>query len=162
MADSHTGRLCVQIINSHFGPITAVSRRSFYNISEPSRRDPRQSVASALLTRGRLPLPQLVRITGHKPRTVTGAVLALVQHNLLWHARTEEDGEVLEVNVDECLMRLRFGRFVWQAEELWGKPVCNALLTYVYCRIISICRQRRSFRSYLIMGNFDLLTFYRI
>ncbi|KAF5387156.1 hypothetical protein D9615_001690 [Tricholomella constricta] len=102
MADAHTGRLCVQIIQSHFGPITA-------------------SVASALLTRGRLPLSQLVRITGHKPRTVLSSILVLVQHNLLWHARTEEDGEVLEVNVDECLMRLRFGRLVWQAEQLFGK-----------------------------------------
>lgn len=25
MADIHTSRLCVQIINSHFGPLTAVS-----------------------------------------------------------------------------------------------------------------------------------------
>ncbi|KAF8078149.1 RNA polymerase III subunit RPC82-domain-containing protein [Lyophyllum atratum] len=102
MAESNTGRLCVQIIHSHFGPITA-------------------SVASALLTRGRLPLPQLVRITGHKPRTVLSSILVLIQHNLIWHARTEDDGEVLEVNVDECLMRLRFGRFVWQAEDLFGK-----------------------------------------
>ncbi|GLB35149.1 putative RNA polymerase III subunit RPC82 [Lyophyllum shimeji] len=102
MADSNTSRLCVQIIRSHFGPLTA-------------------SVASTLLIRGRLPLPQLVRLTGHKPRTVLASVLALIQHNLIWHARTEEEGEVLEVNVNECLMRLRFGRFVWLAEELFGK-----------------------------------------
>ncbi|RDB21019.1 DNA-directed RNA polymerase III subunit RPC3 [Hypsizygus marmoreus] len=106
MADSHTGRLCVQIIHSHFGPITS-------------------AISSALLTRGRLPLSQLVRITGYKPRTVISSILVLIQHNLLWHARTEEDGEVLEVNVDECLMRLRFGTFVWQAERLFGKAAAE-------------------------------------
>ncbi|KAG6854968.1 hypothetical protein C0991_009791 [Blastosporella zonata] len=72
-----------------------------------------------------MPLPQLVRITGHKVRTVQSSVLVLVQHNLLWHARTEEDGEVLEVNVDECLMRLRFGTFVCQAEKLFGKAAAE-------------------------------------
>ncbi|KAH0584090.1 DNA-directed RNA polymerase III subunit RPC3 [Termitomyces sp. J132] len=110
MTDSHTARLCVEIIHSHFGPITA-------------------SVASALLTRGRLPLPQLVRISGHKIRTVLSSVLILIQHNILWHARTDEDGEVLEVNVDECLMRLRFGKFVYQAEELFGKAASEIVQT---------------------------------
>lgn len=82
-----------------------------------------QNIASVLLTHGRLPLSQLVRFTGLKPRTIRASILALVQHNLLWHAKTEVDGEVLEVNVEECLMRLRFGKFVWQAEELFGKAV---------------------------------------
>ncbi|KAF8894419.1 hypothetical protein BD779DRAFT_1609183 [Infundibulicybe gibba] len=105
MADAHTARLCVQTIQSHFGPLTA-------------------KVASVLLTRGRLPLPQLVRFTSLKPRTVRAAILVLVQHNVLWHANTEDEGEIFEVNVEECLMRLRFGRFVWQAGELFG----NALI----------------------------------
>ena len=30
---------------------------------------------------------------------------------------------MFEVNVDECLMRLRFGRFTWLSEELFGKTV---------------------------------------
>ncbi|KAF9459370.1 hypothetical protein BDZ94DRAFT_1268509 [Collybia nuda] len=102
MADAHTSRLCVQIIHSHFGSLTS-------------------SITSVLLTRGRLPLPQLVRFTGLKPRTVRASVLVLVQHNIVWHAHTEDEGEVLEVNVEECLMRLRFGKFVWQAEQLFGK-----------------------------------------
>ncbi len=46
-----------------------------------------------------------------------------MQHNIVWHSVTEEEGEVLEVNVDECLIRLRFGRFTWQAEELFGRTV---------------------------------------
>ncbi len=76
-----------------------------------------------LLTRGRLTLPYLVRYSGLKPRTVRAAVLVLVQHNLLWHATIDREGEVLEVNVDECLMRLRFAKYVWVAESLFGDSV---------------------------------------
>ncbi|KAG2133911.1 RNA polymerase III subunit RPC82-domain-containing protein [Suillus cothurnatus] len=101
MADAETSRLCVQIVRSHFGPLTA-------------------NVASTLLTRGRLSLAQLIRYTMMKPRTVRAAILVLVQHNILWHSNTEEEGEMLEFNTLECLMRLRFGRFVWQAEQLFG------------------------------------------
>lgn len=100
MADAETSRLCVQIVRSHFGPLAA-------------------NVASALLTRGRLSLAQLIRYTMMKPRTVRATILVLVQHNILWHSNTEE-GEMLEFHTLECLMRLRFGRFVWQAEQLFG------------------------------------------
>ncbi|PCH38624.1 hypothetical protein WOLCODRAFT_130979 [Wolfiporia cocos MD-104 SS10] len=99
MADVDTVRLCEQIIRTQFGPLTA-------------------TVASVLLTRGRLSLPQIVRFSKLKPRTVRAAILVLVQHNVLWHAHDE--GELLEVNIDECLMRLRYGRYVWQAEQLFG------------------------------------------
>ncbi|KAJ7093171.1 RNA polymerase III subunit RPC82-domain-containing protein [Mycena epipterygia] len=101
MADAQTARLCTQIIHSQFGPLTA-------------------NVASVLLTRGRLTLPQVVRFTSLRPRTVRASVLVLVQHNVLWHAHSEDEGEVLEVNIEECLLRLRFGRFVWQAAQLFG------------------------------------------
>ncbi|OJA11492.1 hypothetical protein AZE42_07870 [Rhizopogon vesiculosus] len=101
MADADTSRLCVQIVRSHFGPLAA-------------------NVASALLTRGRLSLAQLIRYTMMKPRSVRAAILVLVQHNILWHSNTDEEGEMLEFNTLECLMRLRFGRFVWQAEQLFG------------------------------------------
>ncbi|KAF7983053.1 hypothetical protein HWV62_23943 [Athelia sp. TMB] len=101
MADAETARLCVQIIHSQFGPLTA-------------------NVASVLLTRGRLPLPHLVRFTSFKPRSVRQAIIVLVQHNIVWHAMTEDEGEVLEVNTEECLTRLRFGRYVWQTEQLFG------------------------------------------
>ncbi|KAG1749093.1 RNA polymerase III subunit RPC82-domain-containing protein [Suillus paluster] len=101
MADADTSRLCIQIVQSHFGPLTA-------------------NVASALLTRGRLSLVQLIRYTRMKPRIVRAAILVLVQQNILWHSKTEEEGDMLEFNTLECLMRLRFGRFVWQAEQLFG------------------------------------------
>ncbi|KAF9234765.1 RNA polymerase III subunit RPC82-domain-containing protein [Melanogaster broomeanus] len=102
MADADTCRLCTEIINSHFGPLSA-------------------KVTSALLTRGRLSLPQLIRFTGLKPRTVRASILVLIQHNILWHAQTESEGEMLEFNMVECLLRLRFGRYVWQAENLFGR-----------------------------------------
>ncbi|KAI1787893.1 RNA polymerase III subunit RPC82-domain-containing protein [Ganoderma leucocontextum] len=101
MADADTARLCTQIVRSVFGPLTA-------------------TVASVLLTYGRLGLSQLVRFSKLKPRIVRVSILALAQHNLLWHAQSD-DGEVFEINTDECLMRLRYGRFVWLAEELYGK-----------------------------------------
>ncbi|KAK0445529.1 hypothetical protein EV421DRAFT_1797154 [Armillaria borealis] len=102
MADAHTSRLCVQIIHSHFGNLTA-------------------KIASVLLTRGRLTLPSLARYSGLKTRTVRAAVLVLVQHNILWHATLDKEREVLEVNIEECMMRLRFGKYTWQAEVLFGK-----------------------------------------
>lgn len=82
-----------------------------------------QSVVSVLLTRGRLPLPLIARLSGLKLRTTRAAIIVLVQHNILWHAQSDDDGEVFEVNVDECLLRLRYGRYVWQAEQLFGKAV---------------------------------------
>jgi DNA-directed RNA polymerase III subunit RPC3 len=82
-----------------------------------------QRVADVLLTRGRLSLSHIVRFGQLKPRTARACVLALVQHNLLWHAHTPQDGEVLELNTDECLARLRFGRYVALAEHLFGHAV---------------------------------------
>lgn len=131
MADAETARLCVQTIRSHFGSLTAVSVLSAYTTNYLDRLtlSSDQTVASTLLTRGRLPLSQLVRFTGLKSRTVRQAVLVLVQHNILWHALSEDDGEVLEVNTGECLTRLRFGRYVWQAEQLYG-PVVSFILPF--------------------------------
>ncbi|KAJ6618308.1 hypothetical protein B0H10DRAFT_1913677 [Mycena sp. CBHHK59/15] len=114
MADAQTARLCAQIIHAQFGPLTA-------------------NVASILLTRGRLTLPQVVRFTSLKPRTVRASVLVLVQHNVLWHAHSEDEGEVLEMNIEECLVRLRFGRFVWQAGQLFcdaGAEIVQLILDH--------------------------------
>lgn len=102
MADADTARLCTEIVRSVFGPLTA-------------------TVASILLTYGRLGLSQLVRFSKLKPRIVRVSILVLVQHNLLWHAQSDDEGEVFEVNTDECLMRLRYGRYVWLAGQLYGK-----------------------------------------
>ena len=52
------------------------------------------------------------------------AIIVLVQHNILWHATSEDGGEIFEVNIDECLARLRFGRYVWLAEQCFGTLVC--------------------------------------
>ncbi|TFK83941.1 hypothetical protein K466DRAFT_497507 [Polyporus arcularius HHB13444] len=103
MADADTARLCTEIVRSVFGPLTA-------------------AIASVTLTHGRLGFAQLVRFSKQKPRTVRAAILVLVQHNLLWHAQSDDEGEVFEMNVDECLLRLRYGRYVWLAEQLYGKP----------------------------------------
>ncbi len=82
-----------------------------------------QTVAAVLMHRGRLPLQQIIRFSKLKPRTVRASIIVLVQHNILWHAQSDTDGEMLEVNTEECLMRLRYGRYVWQAEQLFGKAV---------------------------------------
>ncbi|KAL5529325.1 hypothetical protein ACEPAG_5310 [Sanghuangporus baumii] len=101
MPDRSTTNLCVEIICSHFGPLTA-------------------KVAAVLLARGRLTLAQVIRFTSLKPRTARAVILILIQHNLAWHTQSDDDGEIIEFNTEECLMRLRFGRFVWQAEQLFG------------------------------------------
>jgi len=85
--------------------------------------DAQQTVASALLTRGRLNLGQIVQFTSLKSRTVRAAVIVLFQQNLLWRSSADEEKEVLEFNVDECLTRLRFGRYVWWAEKRCGPLV---------------------------------------
>lgn len=64
-----------------------------------------------------------------KPRTARTAILVLVQQNILWHAQTEDEGEVLEFNTRECLTRLRFGRYIWLAEYLFGNTVRIPLVT---------------------------------
>ncbi|KAI0709018.1 RNA polymerase III subunit RPC82-domain-containing protein [Earliella scabrosa] len=102
MADADAARLCTEIVRSVFGPLTA-------------------TVASVLLTHGRLGLPQLIRFSKLKPRVVRASILVLVQHNLLWHAQSDDEGEVFEMNMEECLMRLRYGRYVWLAEQLYGR-----------------------------------------
>ncbi|KAI6019632.1 RNA polymerase III subunit RPC82-domain-containing protein [Pisolithus orientalis] len=106
MADAETVRLCTQVVHSHFGPLTT-------------------NIATALLHRGRLSFPQLLRYTRLKPRTVRAAILVLVQHNLLWHAQTEEEGGVLEFNTTECLKRMRFGRYVWLVENMFGNAAAE-------------------------------------
>lgn len=87
-----------------------------------------QKVASTFLDRGRLTLPQLVHFTSLRPRTVRSVILVLVQHNLAWHAQTNDGAEVIELNTEECLLRLRFGRFVWQADQLFGSAVRSSAL----------------------------------
>ncbi|KAI0028524.1 RNA polymerase III subunit RPC82-domain-containing protein [Vararia minispora EC-137] len=105
MADLDTVNLCTEAVRAHFGPLVS-------------------KVTETLLRRGRLSLPHLIRYSTLKPRTVRASVLVLIQQNILWHA-TEDDAEVFEVNIDECLVRLRFGRYIWQTEELFGPEAAN-------------------------------------
>lgn len=88
---------------------------------------PNKKVASTLLIYGRLSLLQIARYSTLKPRAVRAAVIVLIQHNLAWHANSEDEGEVIEFNTEECLLRLRYGRFVWQAEQLYGQAVRHLL-----------------------------------
>ncbi|KAF8201717.1 RNA polymerase III subunit RPC82-domain-containing protein [Pholiota molesta] len=106
MADNHTRRLCVEIIHSHFGPLTA-------------------KLASVLLIRGRLALFSLIRLSQLKPRNARAAILILVQHNVLWHTKGEDNVEMFEINIDECLLRMRFGKFIWLAEQKFGRQAAD-------------------------------------
>jgi DNA-directed RNA polymerase III subunit RPC3 len=91
-------------------------------------RGAEQRVASALLTRGRLNLGQIVQFTSLKTRTVRASVIVLFQQNLLWRSSADEEKEILEFNVDECLTRMRFGRYVWWAEKKCGVLVSFSIL----------------------------------
>lgn len=123
MADPEAAKLCTQIVRSHFGPLTAVGDPSMAVYSAMLTWNAGQTVASALLTRGRLNLGQITQFTSLKPRTIRAAVIVLLQQNLLWRSSADEEKEVLEFNVDECLTRLRFGRYVWWAEKKCGPLV---------------------------------------
>ena len=83
-----------------------------------------------ILRRGRLTLQQIIRFSGLKPRTVRATLLVLVQHNILWHTKGEDNVEMFEVNVDECLLRMRFGKFILLAEQKFGKSVRYARFVY--------------------------------
>lgn len=85
---------------------------------------------SALLTRGRLTLSQLIRYTGVRPRPVRASLLILIQHNLVYHDLSEGEGEVFEVNIEQCLIRLRFGKFVWHAGNIFGEAVSSPSDSY--------------------------------
>lgn len=125
MTDPEAAKLCAQIVRSHFGPLTAVRDRSVTAHSRTLTSYLRQAIASALLTRGRLNLAQIVQFTSLKPRTVRAAVIILFQQNLLWRSSAEEEKEVLEFDADECLTRLRFGKYVW-----WAERKCGALVSF--------------------------------
>ena len=76
-------------------------------------------------------LTQIVQFTSLKPRTARAAVIILFQQNLLWRSSADEKREVLEFNVDECLTRLRFGRYVWWAEKKCGVLVSFSILLWL-------------------------------
>lgn len=100
-------------------------------------------------------MPHLVRFTSLKPRTIRAIILALVQHNLLWHVELEGEGEVLEFNEEECLMRLRFGRFITLAGQILGEAVRADTFTGMLCSLNSSrYRPPVSFRLFCSMGSY--------
>ncbi|KAG8901824.1 RNA polymerase III subunit C82 [Tulasnella sp. 403] len=110
MADKQSARLAYQMIHSHFGPVVA-------------------KVASCLLLRGRLPFAQLVRLSAVPPKDVRLALLILIQHNIVWHCESETDGEVYEINWEEPIARLRFGRYLMIAKENVGEQASEIIET---------------------------------
>ena len=56
------------------------------------------------------------------PRSIRGAILVLVQHNLLWHSTSDGD-EIFEFIIEDCFMRLRFGKYVQIAQDVLGDEV---------------------------------------
>ncbi|KAG8738592.1 RNA polymerase III subunit C82 [Ceratobasidium sp. 414] len=124
MAGKDTARLCEKVVHSHFGPVAG-------------------KVANALLNRGRLQLPMLIRFTGLKPSLVRAALIALIQHNIVWHAEDTVDGEVVEIDWEECLTRLRFGKMLAIAKERFGTPgleIISIILDHGKLRLPSILR----------------------
>lgn len=121
-------KLCEQMVLDHFGAVAA-------------------QISSILLERGRLTLKEIERFvvarvqpgaTFSNPQAparsqILHAILALVQHNILYHIRLDVDGSVIkdieepggteyyEVNPDAILSRARFGRYLEVAERLWGQ-----------------------------------------
>ncbi|CAE6470055.1 unnamed protein product [Rhizoctonia solani] len=124
MAGKETARLCEKIICSHFGPIAG-------------------KVAGTLLNRGRLQLPTLIRFTGLKPSLVRASLIALIQHNIVWHAEDAIEGEVLEIDWEECISRLRFGRILAISKEKFGtlgQDIVSIILDHGKLRLPEILR----------------------
>ena len=107
MADKEAVRLAEHIVRSDFGAIVA-------------------SVASILMHRGRMRLAEIVHFTKLPRRSVAGILMTLVQHNLAWYSETEvgdRTQEFFEMNLKECLMRLRWGRILELTQENLGADV---------------------------------------
>lgn len=82
-----------------------------------------QSVASVLIDRGRLHLPELCHYTRLRARTVQSVLIVLLQHNLLWRSELPFMGalvEFFEVDLKECLLRCRWARMLAMTESEFG------------------------------------------
>jgi DNA-directed RNA polymerase III subunit RPC3 len=65
---------------------------------------------------------ELVLFTKLKLRAIRAALLVLTQHGILWHSVVDGE-EMYELSIDNCLMRLRFGKFLVIAGQLFGEEV---------------------------------------
>lgn len=66
---------------------------------------------------------RIVRSTHIKSQRVANALFVLIQHNLVWHWESATGQELFEINVEEVLTRLRYGRYLALGEELLGESV---------------------------------------
>lgn len=83
-----------------------------------------QNVASVLIDRGRLHLPELCHYTRLRSRTVQSVLIVLLQHNLLWRSELPFMGslvEFFEVDLKECLLRCRWARMLAMTEDEFGE-----------------------------------------
>ncbi|KAG8991695.1 RNA polymerase III subunit C82, partial [Tulasnella sp. 427] len=62
-----------------------------------------------------------------KKREVRLALLVLIQHNIVWHSEDEIDGEVYEINWEEPVARLRFGRYIMIVRDKLGDTAAEVL-----------------------------------
>lgn len=86
-------------------------------------------MAAELLARGRLRLTDISRATHLQPRVIANALLILIQHNIVWHCESEAGMELYEINWNEILHRLRYGRYLSISRELFGEEVsANVIL----------------------------------
>lgn len=90
-----------------------------------------KNVVKALGSHGRLSFRELVLFSKVKPRAIRASLLVLSQHNLLWHSSAGGE-EHYEFNVDECLQRVRFGKFLLVARELFGEEARGYFSGYIY------------------------------
>ncbi|KAJ9093119.1 hypothetical protein QFC19_008462 [Naganishia cerealis] len=104
MADKEAVRLAERIIRGAFGDLVA-------------------NVAHVLLNRGRLSMPEICHYTKLKQRSAQGVIIVLIQHNLAWHSEVAQGDtyvEFFEINLKECLMRLRWGRILALTADEFG------------------------------------------
>ncbi|KAN0060938.1 RNA polymerase III subunit C82 [Thecaphora frezii] len=143
-------KLCEHILLQHFGPITArvgalLLRRGRMTVRDLSRflkqptsrtnrghNDPLSGAGSsssaannAALHGGDpnapLPVPK---------RLIQQAIMTMIQHGCAWHSSTDpeladESQEYFEINPDEVLARLRFGKYISIAEDFIGEDAAR-------------------------------------
>ncbi|ORY49766.1 hypothetical protein BCR33DRAFT_847056 [Rhizoclosmatium globosum] len=83
-----------------------------------------QIVASTLLSKGRLPLSQLITQTGLPPKQVREALFVLIQHNIVSYTEAPEGLRVVvhySVNALQVLLRDRFPEYIRIAKLRFGE-----------------------------------------
>ncbi|EPQ28295.1 uncharacterized protein PFL1_04122 [Pseudozyma flocculosa PF-1] len=144
-------KLCEHILLQHFGPITArvgalLLRRGRMTVRDLSRflkqptsrtnrghTDPlsaagTSSAAAATAPGGApnapLPVPK---------RLIQQAIMTMIQHGCAWHSSTDpelgdEAQEYFEINPNEVLARLRFGKYISIAEDFIGPDAARIVM----------------------------------